>query len=49
MSYFLDEVIRNADYAIRYGIVEKGTLNTNLEPVAIEYALKTVCAWCMCS
>tara|TARA_Y100000356_G_C11258180_1_gene291570 strand:+ start:625 stop:2547 length:1923 start_codon:yes stop_codon:yes gene_type:complete len=41
MSYFLDEVIRNADYAIRYGIVEKGTLNTNLEPVAIEYALKT--------
>ncbi len=41
MAYFLDEVIRNADYAIRYGIVDKGTLNTNLEPVAIEYALKT--------
>ena len=41
MAYFLDEVIRNADYAIRYGIVDKGTLKTNLEPVAIEHALKT--------
>lgn len=40
LAYFGDEVIRNANHIIQYGAVKDNNLDTNLESVAIQYAIQ---------
>jgi len=40
LAYFGDEVIRNANHIIQYGAVKDNNLDTNLESVAIQYAIE---------